>query len=229
MACLHWYNLRLERLFDDVEATSTRLSKNGLRISKEEIDKQEDCKNRHLFLSVYPLVQTDNVDEVLSGLCVFDDCPPNPNHPNPGKDNINIGVGVKDNAPNSGLSLKFHNNSEDLYSISLNGYPVAEQLNTPLSEQNNSTHPIQPSAVQICANENNQVNCDRPLINFTKTVDKRQDRQIIDALSQEPGKDVMIYGNDHKITTDHLLILWPKSGKLSHKNWFTCNIINFYF
>ena len=75
----------------------------------------------------------------------------------------------------------------------------------------------------------NQVNCDRPLINFTKTVDKRQDRQIIDALSQEPGKDVMIYGNDHKIKTDHLSILWPKSGKLSQKNWFTGDIIDFYF
>ena len=217
-----------------METTSTCLSTNSDSVCKNDIDKQEACKNRRPFLSVYPLVQTDNVDQLLSSLCMFDDYPPNQGKDNDGsdaKDNADNDASdaKEDKAANSGLSFKFHNNSTELYSISLNGYPVAEQLNIPLSEQNNSTHQIQPSAVQICDNEKNQVNCDRPLINFTKTVDKRQDRQIIEALSQETGKDVMIYGNDHKITTDHLLILWPKSGKLSHKNWFTCDIIDFYF
>ena len=55
LSCLQWYNSQLEILFKDVKQHGASFSRNGVTIWKQELDKQQDSKNRHLFLSVYSL------------------------------------------------------------------------------------------------------------------------------------------------------------------------------
>ena len=218
LSCLQWYNSQLEILFKNVESQNTSFSKNGKEIYKQEIDNQQDCKNRHLFLSVYPLVKTSNVDNCLHYLCNFDVSPSDQ-----GKDNESSDAKDADVASHPCLSFKFHNGDTELYCMSLGGSPVAKQDITTLAEQTNISHPIQPTAVGIWE-DGNHVKFERPIINFTKTLDNEEDQQKIDRFlrQQRKTKPIMSFSVHGKITIDDLEII-------AKDKWFTDHIINMYF
>ena len=137
----------------------------------QELDKQQDSKNRHLFLSVYSLKKTENMDKLLFDLCNFDDSPPDQ-----GKDNISLDVKDVDNPSHPRLSFKFHNERKELYCMSLSGSPVTKETATTQSEQINTCHPSKPSAAGIWQ-DGNLVNSDKLFIDFTKKPNNEEQKK----------------------------------------------------